>query len=94
MGDALFHVANSWLQGRTLTWSGTLKASLWGGALGGLASGLTPEVAGRGRFNPWTSPLTFGPKALQLYSEGLTGVALGTWKSALIGGGRCACQNR
>jgi RHS repeat-associated protein len=45
---------------------------LWGGVFGVVAEEIGPVVRGGSNFNPLKSPRTFGPKALELYSDETT----------------------
>jgi hypothetical protein len=54
----------------------TIVDTAVGGAFGGAAEALGPEVTGGQNFNPFTSPQTFGPKATQAYAQEGIGDAL------------------
>lgn len=66
-----------------------------GAATGGAAEMLGPSVRGGWNFNPFTSPRTFGPRAMQEYSRDAISGAMGTGASmgnSLAGRKNSGCQ--
>jgi hypothetical protein len=68
--------------------------TLWGAATGGVAEVIGPVVRGGQNFNPWRSPRTFGPKAMQKYAQDAITDTLGTEQSMVNtkGRGKCGCK--
>ena len=77
--------------GGEFSWGGTAVDTGLGAIAGRVASGLTGPVRGGWNFNPWTSPRTWGAKALQLYQKEAYGHALDQVKGQ-AGESACACQ--
>jgi RHS repeat-associated protein len=61
-----------------------------GAAFGGFADGLVPNGPGGWNFNKWTSPRTFGPKAMDEYAK--EGISDGTNTATNLAGRNCSCD--
>jgi hypothetical protein len=85
---ATYDVTNG-LFGGQFSWSETAWDTVTGAAVGWIAGGVVSKVSGGWNFNPWTSPRTWGPKALQLYKQEAVAHTLDVAKDAHNG---CGCK--
>lgn len=77
-----------------VAWSQIPLGAALGGLAGGVAEDLIPNGPGRSA-NPWRSPRTFGPKALQHYARDIAGAGVGTAVGAgvsNVAGTNCGCH--
>jgi len=89
MASTTYDATNSFLGGN-VSFGQTAKDAAAGAVFGGFAAEVVPAVRGGWNFNPWTSPRTFGPRALQLYGQETIGHALDMLKGS--NGKSCGCQ--
>ena len=89
MASATYDATNKFLGGN-VSLGQAAEDTATGAAFGGIAADAVPTVRGGWNFNPWTSPRTFGPKALQLYGQETVGHVLDMSKNS--SGKHCGCQ--